>query len=360
MVSKKIFFKIHSWVGVNLSILLFVVCFSGTLAVFSHELDWLFNPEMRAKPATELASRNLIAANIEKEFPNSKITFWMRAKEDYLTDIIYLENAKYKFAFVNQYTGEVQGASNLTIQRFLRDFHYYLFIPDQIGNYIVLIFGFVLSISLITAIFYYQDWYKNLFVLKTGKGSNAFYSSLHKLLGAWSIPFTALICLTGIWYFVERTDFPKISPFLNVDVPKVTGEDLPKLDYDTYVEIAEAEIPGLVVKNIIPPFSRENAVYLTGTSNEPLVRYRANRVYINPHNNEVLKVQNAEKINNITWLNDIADPLHFGNWGGLITKSIWFVFGLCICALTLTGPWLFLKREIKLKKLKKQRRLGHG
>ncbi len=53
-------------------------------------------------------------------------------------------------------------------------------------------------------------------------------------------------------------------------------------------------------------------------------------MYINPNTYEVVKVQNAKNISTTMWINDIADPLHFGNWGGLTTKIIWFIFGLGI------------------------------
>jgi uncharacterized iron-regulated membrane protein len=363
---KDTLFKIHGWIGIKLSILFFIVCFSGTLAVFSHEMDWVFNPDMRASPQETYASRNLAVENIQTVFPEGTITYWERAREVYLTDIVYVKgNEGLKYVFVNPYTSEVQGFADVTIQRFFRDLHYYLFIPDQVGHFLVLFFGFVLIVSLITGMLYYRDWYKKLFVLKTGKGSQAFYSSLHKLVGAWSIPFMILIGATSLWYFVERADFPKVSPQLKVVVPEISSPggsawNAMNLDYDRFQAIAEQSIPGLVVKDIIPPGTSDRPFYLTGTSHVPLVRHRANRVYINPHTYEVIKVQKADEINTITWLNDIADPLHFGYWGGLITKAIWFIFGAGLSSLTLTGPWLYMKRRLKVSRLTRERRLAHG
>lgn len=367
LLSKDVLFKIHGWVGMKLSILFFIVCFSGTLAVFSHEMDWLFNPAMRATPQETFGSRNAAVENILAVFPDGEITYWERAREPYLTDLVYVKSAQgLKYVFVNPYTSEVQGYANVTIQRFFRDFHYFLFIPDQVGNYLVLFFGVVLFVSLITGMFYYQDWYKKLFVLKIGHGSQAFYSSLHKLIGAWSIPFMALIAATSLWYLVERSDFPKISPYLDVNVPSIdtAGVDTTwkrmELDYDRLQAIAEDAIPGLVVKDLIPPAAVDQPVYFTGTTHVPLVRHRANRVYIDPHTSKVIYVQRADQINTITWLNDIADPLHFGHWGGLVTKTVWFTFGMALCALTLTGPWLYLKRRRKVQKLQRERSMAHG
>jgi uncharacterized iron-regulated membrane protein len=40
-----------------------------------------------------------------------------------------------------------------------------------------------------------------------------------------------------------------------------------------------------------------------------------------------------------------ADPLHFGNFGGLATKLVWVVFGLLLTGLCVTGVVIFTKRS---------------
>lgn len=366
-IKKKHFFQLHSWIGTRLSILFFIVCFSGTLATLSHEMDWLFFPESRATPQSTVASKNLIVENLKQKFPDGKIEYWMNTREAYLTDIIFVgNNGKRTYVFANPYTGEIQGSTQITFQRFFRDLHYYLFIPFQIGHFTVLIFGFLLLISLITALYFYKKWWRKLFELKTGKGQLVLFRSLHRLVGLWSIPFTILFSITGIWYFLERTNTAGISDIANPAPPELSYVDertspdnlTYDLNYDKAVSIAQKEIPGIKPGTLLPPTSLDRPIYITGKSDVALVRQRANRVYIDPVTYQTVQVQKAENISTTMWLNDIADPLHFGYWGGLITKIIWFIFGLGISGLILTGIWITLKRQASKKASKRQPVMG--
>ncbi len=366
-INRKAFFKIHSWIGIKLSILFFVVCFSGTLATLSHEMDWLFFPGMRATAQQELAPKNQLVQNIQKAYPKGEIEYWSAAAEPYLCDIVYVKtDGQRYYVFANPYTGEVQGATTLTFQRFFRDLHYYLFIPFQIGHFTVLLFAFLLIISMGTALLFYKKWYKKLFELKTGKGPVVFFRSLHRLVGVWSVPFVILFSITGIWYFTERANIGGVSDIANAGAPPMEMQITDStrfanisytFDYDRAVRTAESQIAGLAVKDIVPP-SINRPAYLTGTSTVPLVRNRANRIYLHPETYEVVHVQKAETMPTVTWLNDIADPLHFGYWGGLATKIIWFVAGLGISGLVLTGIWVSLKRRFKSRQQQKAQQMG--
>lgn len=363
---KKTLFKIHSWIGIRLSILFFIVCFSGTLATLSHEMDWLFNPAIRASPHEQLASRNLVMDNFRKIYPEAEMTFWMRTDEPYLCDILYkMESGRRSYVFANPYTGDIQGEAQITFQRFFRDLHYFLFIPFQIGHFTVLTFGFLLLISLITALVFYKKWWRKLFELQIGKGPLVFFRSLHRLVGLWSVPFALLFSITGIWYFLERANIGNIGKLSNPKAPKVKGYDqdemildLNTLDYDKVIAIAEKQIPNFQVGDLVPNRTVSSSIYMTGKSDVPLVRQRANRVYLDPSSYEVLQVQKATELSPVMLLNDIADPLHFGSWGGLTTKIIWFIFGLGISSLVLTGIWIAVKRKAVKRKRQQQKVMG--
>lgn len=352
--NRKFLFKVHSWIGINLSILFFIVCFSGTLATLSHEMDWLFIPESRATPAEAKVSRNLLVANFKKEYPKADLEYWVSPDEPYLCNILYAREQGHRFfVFANPYTGKIQGDVTLTFQRYFRDLHYYLFIPFQIGHYTVLIFAFLLLASLITAMVFFKRWYAKFFTFKKPGNKLFLFRNLHRLGGLWSLPFILLFAVTGIWYFTERTDLFQVGTIGNPKTPQPaeTVEDIPgfalQVDYDRAVQKAIEEIPGLDVRDISPPKGPDETIYLTGRTGVPLVRNRANRVYVDATHYQVLQSQKAENIPTVMYVNDIADPLHFGNWGGLTTKIIWFFFGLIISGLVASGIWVHLKRSKK-------------
>ncbi len=355
---KKIFFQLHSWIGINLSILFFVVCFSGTLATLAREIDWIFRPGIRVEVQDHKADKNSIAEKIKKAYPNGVITEWEGARMPYLCDLVSVEKDGLEwYVFVNPYTGNIQGATTLTFQRFIRDFHYYFFIDyNNIGHFMVLVFAFMLFTVTVTALFFYKNWWRKLFELKTDKGSAVLFRSLHRLVGVWSVPFCLLISITGIWYFIERTNTANVSEVANPQLPKIKALDIDEtslkklsftVDYNKIISVAENAIPHLKVKDIKFPKNLSSPIYVTGKSNVPLVRYRANRVWLHPLTYGVIATQKATEVGARTLINDSADMLHFGVWGGLITKIIWFVFGLCLSSLVLTGIIIRLKKKTK-------------
>jgi uncharacterized iron-regulated membrane protein len=326
-------------------------------------MDWLFYSGLRAEKVGERLPYNELARAVGEAFPSGKLTYWLIPEESYLNDITYVQKGDQRYyVFVDAYQGKVTGSTTVTFQRFFRDFHYYLFMPFyQVGYFIVLVFSFLLLAILTTALVFYKKWWKKFFDFKYGSNTLVFFRSLHRIAGLWSLPFALLFSITSIWYFTERTNIGNVSGISNPTPPKLESQGLDTqgetafsytLDYDLAAKKALKEIPDLRIGGIVPTNSLTTPIYIRGKSSVPLVRKRSNRVYVDPATYEVVGVQKATEIPAIMYLNDIADPLHFGNWGGLLTKVIWFLSGLTLSGLILTGIWIALKRQMKkVKKL---------
>ncbi|MEM1328797.1 MAG: PepSY-associated TM helix domain-containing protein [Bacteroidota bacterium] len=130
--SNKILFRIHGWLGLNIGLLLFVICFSGTFAVLSNEMDWLLNPAVRAEAQDKSIAWEAMYQNIKAAYPGGKITSLMEQKNpftevgDYFATaaiVVTPQDEVIKLHF-DPYTGKLQGQTVfLDIQRFFRSYH---------------------------------------------------------------------------------------------------------------------------------------------------------------------------------------------------------------------------------------------
>lgn len=350
---RRLAFRLHGWCGFLLSILLFVICLSGTLAVVGHEIDWLLNPDIRVTPGSGPTAWSAIHRNVRALHPEAQV-LWLGAPvgAGFAAEaVIRRHDLKQPWrVYADPRSGEIQGeASWLTAQRFLRDFHMYLFTPYW-GKYIVSVFGLIMAVSVVTGIIVYRKWWKGFLTWERKRGARILWGGAHKLLGVWSLWFVALMAITGTWYFAEEllfdfTDFAYIgTPTLDDQQLSAYGAAAPLADLDTVAESARREIPSLRVAIIRLPASNKDVISVQGQTDAILVRDRANKVNFHPFSGDLVSVQLAQDLSPARRWVDTADPLHFGDFGGMLSKLIWFGFGLALNAMILTGAWLYLRR----------------
>ena len=355
-------YKLHTWVGFHLAFIMAIILATGTIATLSYEIDWVIYKEMRVTPGDKKVSWQTMTDAIEEYAPESHIISLTALEGDYLAyraNVIDNYNRRY-FIHVNQWTGEVSGETGVvTVQRVFRDLHRYLFMHNIIGLPIVSSMAFILLISLYTGLKTSRNWRTLMTRVRFNKGSRILIGDAHKAAGLWSIWFIVLIAVTGIWYLAEFTgliadyasksdqySFQTSRAKLSTERLKSIGSVIDKPTTDEVIQVAHKAFPKLKnnITQIFFPLSPDRTIRVLGQPSYPILRSRANQVYIDPESLEVVKVQRSEEISWVAWLNNTADPLHFGTFGGLITKVIWFIFGLALSGLSITGVVLTWKR----------------
>ncbi len=363
LISKKTLFNIHGWLGINLGMLLFVICFSGTIATLSNEIDWLLDSSLRIEPKDAPYDWEAMYQNVKAAFPDSRITSVGEQKNpftevgDYFAATVFIRTpqGQTRKVHVNPYSGEILAHNSFfDIQRFFRNYHSFFFDQKLGGTLIVTFFSFFLLLSSLTGFLFYTAWLKNLFQLRWKKGLKVFFTDAHRQFGIWALLFTLIIAITGTFYFVE--DILGITGKFKVLVPdpleKITqaeissfGDNLEFLSLNTYAKNAVQAFPELRVEQIRIPSKLTDHVYVDGQDGNPFTRDRANKVYLNPFSGEVVKIQKAADLNTIELVTDIVDPSHFGTFGGLTVKIIWFFFGLILSFSILTGTYIWYKKR---------------
>ena len=340
----RLWFRVHSFTGVITGLLLFFICWTGSFATISNEVDWLVTPEARVEARAQRATWGQLLSAVESAFPVTQVhvldaPLYEHSAAEVLID---LPDQKFLRVYVDPYTAEVQGAhSAVNVQRFFRDLHRRLFIPGALGIYVVSVFSLTLLLSLVAALLFYKRWWRRFFQLRRSS-PRQFWSELHKVAGLWSLWFLLLMGLTGIWYGIEAT---RLLPSPEDPKPVAAREDAVVLPLDALIERARARRPELRIERVIPPGGRYGAaLYVEGRAGHVLVRDRINHLVVDARDGETVTQRSAAEASAYERWIDTADPLHFGDFGGLVSKALWFLFGLILSGLCLTGAYLHAQR----------------
>jgi uncharacterized iron-regulated membrane protein len=342
---RSIWWRVHSWAGLKLSIFLTFILATGTLAVFAHEIDWLVTPAMRVTQQDRpIASWGAIAQAAARAEPAGRLQIVHAPLDPWFAVEAWVDMGKGapRRVYVDPWEARVTGTHGwANVHRFLRQVHRHLMLPTRIGIPIVSSLSLLLLASLVTGVVTYKKWWRGFLRLPRGGNARRFHGDLHRLAGLWSLWFVALIALTGIWYLVEtlggNAQVPKLPEVTAPASAPPTGPALDRL-----VAIAHKAKPTLSIQEI--RFTEENGVVFLGQDQAWLVRDRANGVAVDPATGRVTATLDGRTLDAHQRISEMADPLHFGTLGGMPTKIIWFVFGLLLTGLAVTGTIIYAKR----------------
>lgn len=346
---RRLWWIVHSWVGLKLSLFMVWILLTGTFAVFSVEMDWLARPALRVQPQdAPHASWGAIASAATAALPEGRVSTvyapphaWFAAEA-----IATVGDDDRKRIYINPYDGRVQGVAGwMSFQRFFREMHRHLLLPAKYGIPLVSSLSLLLAISIVTGLVTYKKFWRGFFRWPQGGNARRLTGDLHRFGGLWSLWFTVLITLTGLWYLVESLGGNAPVP----RQPKVTIGDTAPLDaarLDELVAIGQRAYPRLQIRELrLPEAGRPLGIF--GQADATLVRDRVNGVWIDPASGEVLGVVKGETLTVHQRISEMADPLHFGTWGGMATKVLWFLFGIVMTGLAVTGIVIY---SVRLKK----------
>lgn len=346
-------FALHSWLGLKFALLLSVILISGTVATLGHEIHWLVNPHLRVTPQESRVSWQEMVASVERAYPDRTLAkigpqpggrFAVQA-------MMYTPDRAIRYVYVDPYTGEVTGDTRgYNAHLFLRHLHRFLFLGPT-GIYIVGFFSFFLIASLVSGLLVYRKFWRGFFRLPPLRPARAFWGGMHKVAGLWSLWFVLLMGVTGGWYFAEqlltdtgnRVSLPR--PLLtDAMLDELKGSPTTRIGVEEAVHAAQRELPGLRVETISFPANAHDPIRVSGHTDALLVHDRASAVYVHPFDGSVLDSHRAEELSLGMRLIESANPLHFGDFGGLASKLVWLAFGILLSGLAISGALVWVKR----------------
>ncbi len=341
----RLWWRVHQWAGLQASLFLTFVFLTGTLAVFSHEIDWALRPAMWVNPSevSPPASWGDVAAAVAAHDPQAEVISLNAPLHPAaaIDALIRSEGEAPRHVYVHPGTAEILGEGDWAgVQRFLRNTHRHLMIDVKYGVSIVSVSALLLLVSLVTSFAVYKQWWHGFFRWPRGRTLRALIGDVHRFIGLWSIWFIAVFILTGLWYLVEVwggnapiPPRPERAAASALPAPTTQGAAL-----DRGLALARDALPGFRVASIIAPDPDFPVFAVQGhTGRAILVRPRVDAVWIDAATGDLIGGIDPRTLTLHQRISEAADPLHFGTFGGYWTKTIWFLFGAALTAMAATG-----------------------
>lgn len=364
--SQRVWFQLHGWCSLPVWLIFTAVCLTGTIAVISHELTWLTNPNARAANPEQLPAKPLAAlvAAVQQVEPTAAVTSVLVMEPYLVTAVLFTtETLPAAIAYVNPYTGVVQEINpGLNFISFMRSLHGWLLFPWQqgysVGYYLVSAMALLMLGALVTGLIIYKRFWTSFTApkLRLQQGKKTVLADLHRLAGVWSIWFLLLMSLTGLWYLLQAVlwhneveFYHEAEPMSVLYVPPVNANgSLPAMiPVAQAIERAQQFLPELQPAFVAMPEHPRDYYRISGFGDSVLFDQYSYNVWINPWTGEVADSRVPAQMDALETVMSVADPLHYGTIGGLWTKLIWFVFGLMVSGMAITGFMIWGSRTLR-------------
>ena len=370
---RRALFQIHLWVGISLGVYVFAICVSGSALVFQHELAEMALADYQRVPAGEQPDaangrRGLtlseVAAIMDRDRPDLRVLS-LRPPEhaDGTFEAGVLSNRKYHLAYVHPVTGAITGPvpPGGAVLSFLHELHANLLSLAGMGRLLNGIGGGFLFLLCVTGIIIWWPgrgrWARAMKVDRRASWKRINFD-LHHATGFWLLLPIAVLAITGsyfTWPRQYRAAVAAVLPVTAADAPKSNPKNkgsMPPPSIDDLVERARAEAPGLSLARVGVPTGPDQVytVFMrdaSASSGDDEAPRTMTSVHFDRYTGTLLQVSKPSDPRTsgdavIQWFG----PLHTGNFGGAIIKSLYVAVGLAPAVLFVTGFVIWWQRVI--------------
>ncbi len=347
MKGRKIF-AIHSILGLITGLLLLVISFSGAILVFSDEIDHQFNaPILKVKPGSQKVSLNSIYKKAQQVFPGTYIRFrHLPAALNQSIEISVEHDDVWILSYFDPYTGKYLGSRDTRyyFTGWLVGLHYSL-LAGKFGELIVGILSISLVLSVVTGIYVYRKHLVKVLTFRTRlsfKNWRQSASSLHRIIGVWSLMFNLLFAITGFWML--RYVFLPSTYQQEKKIEKITYTG--PLSMDQIIQLAEKNKKFKPSGIHLPTTPKDNIIiYGSVAGQSSFYNEYANSLEIDSKTGKEIRRSFIEDQSGWDKWDMVVYPLHTGMYGNLLLKIIYCIAGVTPALLSISGFFLWFRRK---------------
>jgi uncharacterized iron-regulated membrane protein len=350
--------KGHSLLGLAFAAAIYLVCLTGTVAVFAHELQRWENPSIPPMAsASPEAVQTALTQAAGRAGPGLEHVYITLPRADIPWLLVTTDAQGQARSWAADGAGRIVESATASWTEFLTALHINLHLPRSWGIFLVGLTGVALLSSLISGLFAHPRIFRDAFHLRIGGSRRLQEADLHNRIGVWALPFHVLVSLTGallglttiivgvLGLAMFQGDVERVYALFTPPHPADDPRPAPVLDLRPMFAQVEAANPGGRVEYVFLEHPTEMggaALFNVDDGSNRLTRLdalafdREGRLY---HASPARENNLGEKILGALGL------LHFGWFGGGIVKIAYGLLGLGLTYLAAGGVFIWLARR---------------
>lgn len=383
-VTLKKLFTLHSWVGILTAILLFIIAFTGAVAVLARpEIKIWSNEQLHTAPTVDMDVVSQLVNQYQQQVPeafrDNIHVYFPSGHQTHLLTLIYESHdgdEQYDTAVAHVYQFSPDTYTRLQhyygptktfyenrkqdVGSFIGEFHADLHLGEPLGLILTGVMGLTLLVSAVTGLVIHRRYFRELFTFRRKKSRDVWVTDAHKLVGLWGSLFHIVIGFTGAFLGLATVILLPAAAFVsfNGDQDKlieaftampepVISQTYEPTQLSQIVHDAEGRYPDARILNAtLMAHNDANAVVYLRTQGgttvgSKLLKYKGDATFIKA----------MSSLGDIPGVSvkvlDLLFPLHFGNFGGIFIKLLWVTLGLATAVLPISGTMMWLSKRTR-------------
>ncbi len=345
----------HSILGLAFAAIIYIVCLTGTVAVFAPDLErW----EVPATPvvatlADVSAARAIAEAARQAPADTTLYLSLPTPKRDGASLTAFSPSYEHKWGVSAD--GSLSDLEAVWTE-FLIHLHINLHLPRSWGQFIVGLTGVALLSSLVSGILAHPRVLRDAFHLRLGGSRRLQEADLHNRLGIWALPFHFTLALTGallglstiivamLAMLLYRGDMGKVYELFLDPPPTVDTRATPIPDITKLIADARTRAPAAVADNIMVERPGRADMHISIHSGRPMLLTQQDEVQYDAGGRLIYQERPQDLVAGTRMLSGIGQ-LHFGWFGGLPVRIAYGLLGIALCIVTSSGVTIWLARR---------------
>lgn len=351
----------HSALGLAFAALIYLVCLSGTLAVFVQELQrW----EQPSGPVVEAVTPEAVTHGFDAIRAKAPVY----ARESVSIELPSAEVPRFTLSagghegtgsetWLADAEGRAVAKAHRPTSEFIVALHTGLHLPEGIGSTLVGLIGIALLALLISGVLAHPRMFKDAFSLRRGGSRRLQEADLHNRLGTWGLPFYVTVTLTGVVLGLFFVIFGGLAATAyKGDVQRAFEDMMGPLDAEHHqaaavvppfppmMALIHAQAPAASIQSVSIEHPGTRSQMINVTIQEPGQLSMFER-YVFDTTGRMIDAPDANRKSIGKQILFAIQPLHFGWFGGFGVKVAYGLLGLSLCVVTSSGVTIWLARR---------------